>query len=343
MDSRVIDTQGGVYVMKISNYSLNQGAFSKFVHQEKQVTKLKLSNLNTILLRQLKQQDALELNHSDETSIVDDMLNLSEEDRARIHLLEKFITALTGKEFKFSRIIKLDRDSKNTTPSSLERQSGFGFQFSSTHEVYESEKMSFESEGVIKTEDGREINFQMNLNYSREYYEKSETKMQFGGVMQDPLVLNLDGKGVAFGDDTIKLDINLDGKEDTFRRLASGSGFLALDQNENGVIDDGSELFGPQTGSGFGELEAYDQDHNGWVDENDDIFNSLKIWQVDAQGNSTLLGLKEAGVGAIYLGSVNSPYHIKEGLETIADIKRSSVYLKEDGKSLAIHEIDLKI
>lgn len=329
--------------MRISNYSLNQSAFSKSIHQEKQATKLEITNPKAIMLRQLKQEDALELSHSNKASSVGELLDLSDEDRAKIELLEKLITALTGKKFKFSRMVKLNQNSEIGRGTASEQQPSFGFQFSSSYEVYESEKMSFESKGVIKTEDGREINFQMNLNYSREYYEKSETMIQFGGVMQDPLVLNLDGKGIVFGEDSIKLDINLDGKEDTFRRLASGSGFLALDQNENGIIDDGLELFGPQTGSGFGELAAYDQDQNGWVDENDEIFNSLKIWQVDAQGNSTLLGLKESGVGAIYLGAVNSPYHIKEGLETIADIKRSSVYLREDGKSLAIHEIDLKI
>ncbi|MBF4692873.1 hypothetical protein [Fusibacter ferrireducens] len=325
--------------MRISNYSLNQSAFSKSFHHERQVTKLELSNPKAIMLRQLKYEDALELSHANVTSSTNELFELPDAERMRLQLLESFITALIGREFKFSRIIRLDQEAGSGNSVS----SSFGFQFSSAHEVYESEKMSFESKGVIKTEDGRKINFQMNLNYSREYYEKNETIVQFGGVMQDPLVLNLDGKGIAFGDDSIRLDIDLDGKEDTFRRLASGSGFLALDQNENGIIDDGSELFGPRTGSGFGELEAYDQDHNGWIDENDDVFNSLKIWQVDAQGNSKLLGLKESGVGAIYLGAVDSSYHIKEGLETISDIKRSSAYVREDGKSLAIHEIDLKI
>ncbi|GAU76827.1 hypothetical protein [Fusibacter sp. 3D3] len=329
--------------MRISNYSLNQSAFSQSIHLEKKETKLELSSPKAVMLRQLKQEDALELNHSNKTQNVDEMFYLSDKDRIKINLLEMFITALTGKEFKFSSIAKLDQSSGMSGSVSSGQQPNFGFKFSSSHEIYESEQMSFESNGVIKTADGREINFQMNLSYSREYYEKSETLIQIGGAMQDPLVLNLDGKGIAFGDDSIRLDINLDGKEDTFRRLASGSGFLALDRNGNGIIDDGTELFGPQTGSGFGELSAYDQDRNGWVDEDDEIFNSLKIWQVDARGNSKLLGLKESGVGAIYLGAVNSPYHIKEGLETIANIKRSSVYLKEDGKSLAIHEIDLKL
>jgi hypothetical protein len=43
-----------------------------------------------------------------------------------------------------------------------------------------------------------------------------------------------------------------------------------------GRIDSGSELFGPATGSGFGELAALDGDGNGWIDENDDAFARLR-------------------------------------------------------------------
>lgn len=333
--------------MKISNYAVEQGAFSKFVHQEKQITKVELSAPKAAMLRALNKQDRLELNHSNETQEIDDMAYLSEEDRAKITLLEKFITALTGKEFKFTRIVKLNKDVKQQgyEPQASQPQANpsIGIRFSSSHEVYESEKMAFSSKGEIKTEDGRTINFELNLSYSRSYYEKRETAFQIGGATQDPLVINLDGQGIAFGSDSIKLDLNLDGNEDTFRRLAGGSGFLALDLNQNGIVDDGNELFGPKTGQGFEELGAYDADKNGWIDENDEIFDSLKIWQVDENGNSTLLGLKETGVGAIYLGAVTSPYHIKEGLDTIADIKKSSIYLNEDGRSAVIHEIDLKI
>jgi len=329
--------------MKISNYFVKQNALSNFVHQEKQTTKLEIMSQKATMLRALKNEDRLELYHSNETQEIDDMAYLSEEDLAKIRLLEKFITALTGKEFKFSRVVKLNRDHQNQNIAPLEVQPSIGIRFSSSYEVYESDKMEFNSKGEVKTEDGRTINFELNLSYSRAYYEKSETAFQIGGATQDPLVINLDGEGIAFGSDSIKLDLNLDGHEDTFRRLTSGSGLLALDLNENGIVDDGSELFGPKTGQGFEELRAYDQDKNGWIDENDEIFNGLKIWQVDEQGNSTLLGLKETGVGAIYLGAVTSPYHIKEGLDTIADIKKSSIYLNEDGRSAVIHEIDLKI
>lgn len=71
-------------------------------------------------------------------------------------------------------------------------------------------------------------------------------------------------------------------------------------------IDDGRELFGPQTGNGFEELAGYDSDNNGWIDENDPIYNNLQIWQHDEYGNSTLIAVGKAGVGAIYLGSTQT-------------------------------------
>lgn len=203
--------------------------------------------------------------------------------------------------------------------------------------------MSFKSSGQVKTEDGRSISFDFNLNMSREYYEENSESIQIGGRTHDPLVINLDGTGINFGNKTLRIDLDLDGKIDEFRGFTSGSGFLALDKNGNGKVDDGSELFGPKTNNGFSELMAYDDDGNMWIDENDAIFDSLKIWTVDEEGNMELIGLKEAGMGAIFLGSVESEYHMKEEDNLLGKIRDTSIYLKEDGTAGAIHEVDLKI
>ena len=53
--------------------------------------------------------------------------------------------------------------------------------------------------------------------------------------------------------------------------LGKGSGFLALDKDGNGKIDDGNELFGTKSSDGFGDLREYDSDGSGWIDENDEI------------------------------------------------------------------------
>jgi hypothetical protein len=263
----------------------------------------------------------------------EELFHLSEEDLEKMTLLEQLISALTGKEFKFNQVVKLQQ----------RKQRQFGLRITTSHEIHEKEKMQYTSKGVVKTEDGRTIAFDLNLNMKRSFYEKRDSVLQIGGQMQDPLVINLDGKGVAFGEDTLSLDLTLDGNPEIFRSLASGSGFLARDTNGNGTIDDGSELFGPSTGHGFSELATYDEDGNNWIDETDEIFKELKIWQVNPQGVKTLIGLKEAGVGAIFIGHVSSQYQIKEGSELLAKIRETGTYLKENGVAGVIHEIDLKV
>ena len=43
-------------------------------------------------------------------------------------------------------------------------------------------------------------------------------------------------------------------------------------------------------------------------DEADEIFSKIKIWSFDEAGNSSLISLLDANVGAIYLGDVQSGF-----------------------------------
>ncbi len=125
-------------------------------------------------------------------------------------------------------------------------------------------------------------------------------------------------------------------------KLGAGSGFLALDKNGDGIINDGSELFGALTGNGFAELAKYDQDGNGWIDEADEIFNKLLIWQKDEQGNDVLRGLGAAGVGAIYLGSANTNFSLNSATDnhTNAVIRQTGMFLYENGESGTMQQVD---
>lgn len=111
------------------------------------------------------------------------------------------------------------------------------------------------------------------------------------------------------------IDLDLDGTRDTFNLINQGNGFLVIDKSSNGTINDGSELFGPQPNDGFEELKAYDQDNNNWINESDIIFNTLKVWTLDDDGKETLIDLKEAGIGAIYLGKTDGKFDYKTGIK----------------------------
>lgn len=327
--------------MRIDNFNIEQHAVSKYQRVERKVVNIQLQELSV--------KDALDISDKGLTRVEgkDDLEDyLSESDKRKIELLESFITWLTGKKFKFKRLAseeKLEKDPKtNGNKKGRIGQPGFGMRLYARQEIYEKESMSFSSKGVVKTKDGRSIDFEFNMHMSRETYKKNEMLLKTGNF-HDPLVLNFDGQGVDFGDKKIKIDLNLDGLIDEFNFLSPGSGFLAFDKNNNGIIDDGNELFGPKTNDGFSQLRAYDLDGNNWIDETDDIFDALSIWTVDKRGEPELIGLKEAGVGAIYLSDVTSNYTIKHGDSDMAKISSSSIYLKESGKVGVIHEVDIKI
>ena len=124
----------------------------------------------------------------------------------------------------------------------------------------------------------------------------------------------------------------------------SGSGYLALDKNGDDKINDGTELFGVKSGDGFKDLAEYDTDSNGWIDENDEVFDKLKVWSRTDDGKDEMKGLKEAGVGAIFLGAEDTEFTL-EGEDGILDgkVRKTGIFLKEDGTAGTIQHVDLAI
>ena len=117
---------------------------------------------------------------------------------------------------------------------------------------------------------------------------------------------------------------------------------MAYDKNGDGKIGNGSELFGTKSGNGFKDLGVHDGDGNGWIDENDEIYDELRIWTRNEDGTDTLLTLKEADVGAIYLGNASTEFsHIGNTFLHTAQTRASGVFLRESGGAGVVQQIDL--
>ncbi len=209
----------------------------------------------------------------------------------------------------------------------------------------ETELTAFKSVGLAKTADGREINFDVTLEMSRGFCERYETLAQEDYICVDPLVINVGSNVAQVSDMKFLFDIDSDGKKDEISFAGEGSGFITLDKNGDGKVNDGSELFGTKSGDGFKDLATYDEDGNGWIDEADSVFDDLKIWMKDKDGNDLLIKLKDADVGAIYLGNANTEFSLKnmENGDTNGVIRKTGVYLKESGGVGTVQHVDLAV
>lgn len=222
-----------------------------------------------------------------------------------------------------------------------------GWVYEKTEIYQEAESTRFAASGVVRTSDGQEIQFALRLEMQRSFRVESSTVIRGGAAavqQQDPLVINFDGTAAQLQEQRFAFDLDADGDTEQIAMLAGNRGYLALDRNANGRIDDGSELFGPASGQGFAELAQLDSDGNAWIDEADPAFAQLRVWMPQAEGGGSLKTLQEAGVGALYTPAARTPFELRDSQQqNLGTVRASSVYLKEDGSAGTVQHVDLSV
>ena len=289
-------------------------------------------------------------------------LDLSPKDKQKIQVLESMLSALLGRKVKLQiprRVhteeagkamaelqAKLTHGQQQTISKSDQSQmrQGWGFIYERRESYQESERLSFNAAGIIKTADGREIDFRVQLKMSREFAVSNQITVKAGDALLDPLVINFDGPAAQLTGRDYQFDLDSDGRADQISFLKEGSGFLAIDLNNDGTVNNGKELFGPSTGNGFAELGQYDQDGNGWIDENDEVFNKLRIWTKDEKGQDTLFALGEKGIGAIFLGNISAGFGLKDdNNQLLGQARTGGIFIRENGSAGTVQQLDLVV
>ena len=145
-----------------------------------------------------------------------------------------------------------------------------------------------------------------------------------------PIIVDVEGNGfrLTSAEDGVAFDLNGNGVKQgrlAWSSTASDDAWLVLDRNGNGLIDDGSEMFGnftpqpsPRAGTpknGFNALAVFDEiafggDGDGWLTKHDRIFRALRLWQdLNHDGisqASELYSLEERGLSSIDLSYKSS-------------------------------------
>ncbi len=167
---------------------------------------------------------------------------------------------------------------------------------------------------------------------------------QVGSMRRDPLMLDLDGDGlelVQLNQSGVFFDLDGDGRSEHTAWVKEDDGFLAIDENRDGRINDIQELLGDNRQSGFTELRGLDSNGDGKISVADQRFSELSIWQDRNQNGQTdsgeLRSLASWGITEIEVGEdqVTGVGAWHQGAE-------ESVY-QRSGISRSIYEVFLTV
>jgi hypothetical protein len=143
------------------------------------------------------------------------------------------------------------------------------------------------------------------------------------------LILDLDGDGIetvgAAATNPILFDHDNDGVRTGTGWIKSDDGFLVLDRNNNGTIDNGGELFGDSTtlsngslaADGFAALADQDSNHDGLVNSADANFAALRVWrdlnQDGISQSGELFTLADLNIASITVAHTNASTNLGNG------------------------------
>jgi hypothetical protein len=170
--------------------------------------------------------------------------------------------------------------------------------------------------------------------------------------MMSTIILDLDGNGVSLsakGKAHGWFDMNGDGSPDEMGWVGKHDGFLVIDRNNNGVIDNGAELSmlaeDPKARTSLAALAKLDSNGDKVIDATDARFAELKVWIDDNANGSTDAGelktLGELGIQSISVDPHFVNQSVKPGqnllVETATFTRTNGVIQTLGDAALAFH------
>ena len=180
---------------------------------------------------------------------------------------------------------------------------------------------------------------------------KGDAKFLFECMATSPLILDLNGDGVE-ADGFGFFDHGGDGWAELSRWADEDDGTLVWDRNNDGIINDGSELFGDNTvlangrkaAHGFAALADLDDNGDGVIDASDTAWTELRVmrWTDDNDngmkddGEESLVTLDSLDIESLNTGFTNSNHVDSSGNEHRQEGGYTKTVTNDDGTTETI-------
>jgi VCBS repeat-containing protein len=133
-------------------------------------------------------------------------------------------------------------------------------------------------------------------------------------VNTDPIILDLGDPGIDLSY-SVAFDLNADGQLDNLAWTGGQDGILAMDLDQSGAIENGTEVFSPYFDQGgytnaLTALASLDSNGDGVIDSADPAFADLLVWQDQNHNGRSETGelksLADLGIASISLNATAS-------------------------------------
>ena len=190
---------------------------------------------------------------------------------------------------------------------------------------------------------GRQAQIDQAIEDAENGTSRSPNKSQ-AEAQSSPIIIDLNNDGIKttkLYTNKVSFDLDNNGFKEQVAWSDAADGLLALDLNNNGVIDTGAELFGNYTAlpdgtlapNGFEALKQYDSNKDGLIDSNDEAWDKLKIWQDSNQNGKTDAGELNSA-STLGLQSISLAYQQSAMLDTNGNAHKQISSVKwKDGKT----------
>ena len=179
--------------------------------------------------------------------------------------------------------------------------------------------------------------------------DELEENFETAETTRSPLVVDLNGDGVI-GTTSVADGVYFDHENDGFAEktgwISAEDGVLVRDLNGNGLIDNGTELFGNSTilsnnetaANGFEALKELDSNGDGIFSNQDKAWNEVKVWQ-DANQNGYTDVNELKSLDSVGITEINLNYKQQQVADENGNMHNQISTGKKDGSEILIHDV----